>query len=44
MSAALIAALSASAVAIIGAVFTGLAQYRHANSPDAHSTTDVPKP
>jgi hypothetical protein len=37
MSPALIAALTASAVAVIGAVFTGLAQYRHANSPDAHN-------
>jgi hypothetical protein len=43
MNPALIAALSAASVAVIGAVFTGLAQYRHANSPDAHNSQNGAK-
>jgi hypothetical protein len=42
MSPELIAALATAIVAIIGAVFTGLAQWRHSNDPNAH-TTDPPK-
>lgn len=44
MSAALIAALTTSIVAIVGAVFTGLAAYRHANNPSAHSNGTPPAP
>ncbi len=44
MSAALIVTLTTSIVAIVGAVFAGLAQYRHASNPSAHTPPDVPKP
>jgi hypothetical protein len=44
MNPALIAAISTAAVAIITAVFTGLAQWRHANNPSAHDTPIPPTP
>jgi hypothetical protein len=36
MSVALIGAYTAAAVAVIGAVFTGLAQWQHARDESAH--------
>ena len=44
MTPAVIGAIVTGAVAIIGAVFTGIQQYRHANDPSAHTPAPPPKP